>query len=373
MEDNAIHEMIAAFAVGCMDKANYIQVKDYLDAGGELPENELGEMQNIVAMIPVILDLELPAPEIKDMVAKKLIGIKDEIKAKLINEKKRTAATFTRATSISKTSINPPKLSSLTFANKSTSSFTKAPEISDEEIKKKLGINGNILKQSRSFSQPKEPGTIGEEPPRIVPPKVTKEELHPEPQQEKSSTSIAGWIALLLTIILFTILGYYTFTSVESLQDQISDLKNEITLMRSDLNNANNFIINNNSLVEFFNYKDINAISLFSMDPSDKSSARLLLSFNEKQGLIQFKNARTIPSNQVFQVWMFNRGQAYSLGVFRPTNDEYLKITSFPFLPKEQIELFKVTIETGTGATAPSTNIYLSGSFDDRNLRGRLR
>jgi hypothetical protein len=378
MEDKAIHEMIAAFAVGCMDKDNYVQVKDYLEAGGELPEGELGEMQNIVSMIPVILDLEPPSPEIKDMVAKKLIGIKDEIKAKLINEKKRTVSTFTRATSIGKTSINPPKLSSLTFTSKSTKIVPRSPEISDEEIKKKLGINGDILKQSRVFTQireseKKEPAPSKEQPPRIVSAKTAPEEPKPEPEQEKSTTNVAGWIALLLTIILFTILGYYTFTSIVSLQRQIDDLKNDVTSMRSELNSANNFISNNNSLVEFFNYKDINAVNLFSMDPTDKSSARLLLSFSEKQGLIQFKNTKALPSNQVYQVWIFNRGQAYSLGVYRPTNDEYSKVTSFPFLPKEQIELFKITIESGVGASVPSTNVYLSGSFEDKNPLRKIR
>jgi hypothetical protein len=391
MEDQPVHEMIAAFAVGCMDKANYIQVKDYLDAGGELPERELGEMQNIVSMIPVILDLEAPAPEIKDMVAKKLIGLKDEIKAKIISDKRRTAATFTRATSLTKTSIAPPPLSSLTFTTKSTRAFKQTTEISDEEIKKKLGIKGDILKQSRVYTQIKEqekkeqipvkeepprivsPKTTREEPPRILTPKITREEpFAEEPQQEKtSSTNITGWISLLLTIILFTIIGYYVFTSIDSLQRQIDDLKGEITSMRNELSAANNFISNNNFLVEFFNYKDIITVSMFSMDPAEKATARVLLSFNEKQGLVQFNNAKALSNNQVYQIWVFSKGQAYSLGVFRPTSSEYLKITSFPFVPKEQIELFKITVETGTGAAAPSTNIYLSGSFDNRTLRGR--
>jgi hypothetical protein len=381
MEDRAVHEMIAAFALGCMDKANYIQVKDYLDAGGELPERELGEMQNIVSMIPVILDLESPAPEIKDMVAKKLIGIKDEIKAKLIQDKKRTAATFTRSTKLTKTSIEPPKLSALTFTSRSTRAFKDTPEISDEEIKKKLGINGDILKQSRVFTQikehekeKKEPLSIKEEPPSIITPKITREapNVVAEQQQEKSvSTSVTGWIALLLTIILFSILGYYVFTSVESLNKQITDLKNQVTVLQSQLNTANNFINNNNSLVEFFNYKDLSTVSLFSMDPSDRANVRIILAFEERQGLVQFNNVKALPTNQVYQVWMFHKGQPYTLGTFRPLDSGYLKITTFPFLPKEQIELFKITIENGNGMSTPSTNVYLSGTFENKAVRGR--
>ncbi len=328
-------------------------------------------------MIPVILELEEPAPEIKDMVAKKLIGIKDEIKAKLIIEKKRTASTFTRQSSLTRTSATPPKLSSLTFANRATKPVGQPQqEISDEEIKRNLGINGDILKQSRVFSQIKEPDQFArtnqkEEPPRIVHQKTEARTAEPEPetQQEKTGSNIAGWIALLLTIILFTVLGYYTFTSVESLRRQVDDLKANVTALQSSLNSANNFMSNYNSLVQFLNYSDIVVVDLSSAIPGEKASAKLLLSFNEKEGLIQFRNVKALSTNQVYQVWMLNRGQAYSLGVYRPSGGEYLKVTSFPFLPKEQIEAFKVTIESETGATTPSNNIYLAGSFTNRAAR----
>ncbi len=380
MEDRAIYEMTAAFAAGCMDKANYVQLKDYIDAGGELSPRDLGELQNIVSMIPVILELEEPAPEIKDMVAKKLIGIKDEIKAKLINEKRRTGATFTRSTSFGKTSVSPPKLSSLTFANRTTRPIGQTKEISDEEIKRNLGINGDILKLSRAFTQIKEPGNKAqtiqrEEPPRIVTqkPSTSAKELEAEPQQERTGSSAAGWIALLLTIILFTVLGYYTFTSVEALRRQIDNLKADITALQSSLNSANNFVTNYNSLVQFFNYSDIVVVNMSSPDPNEKASAKILLSFNEKEGLIQFQNVKALSLNKVYQVWMINRGQAYSLGVYRPAGGEYLKITSFPFLPKEQIESFKVTVESDAGASGPSQNVYLVGSFSNKITRGRIR
>src|SRR3989339_1848838 len=93
MADKALSEMIAAFATGCMDKENYMQFKDYMDEGGNLPKGELGELQNIISMIPVILDLEKPDPTIKDLVAKKLIGMKEEIKTKIIEGKRKTVGT----------------------------------------------------------------------------------------------------------------------------------------------------------------------------------------------------------------------------------------------------------------------------------------
>ena len=102
-----------------------------------------------------------------------------------------------------------------------------------------------------------------------------------------------------------------------------------------------------------------------------KAVVRILLSFNEKEGLIQFKNAKQIPSNQAFQVWIVSKGQNYSLGTYQPNDSEYLKITSFPFIPKEQIELFRITIEPKEGAVSASAINYLTGTFSGGVVRGR--
>ena len=48
MSDQVTHEMMSAFAAGCLDKANFDQFKSYLTLGGELPTHELGELQRII-------------------------------------------------------------------------------------------------------------------------------------------------------------------------------------------------------------------------------------------------------------------------------------------------------------------------------------
>jgi Anti-sigma-K factor rskA len=371
-EDQAVYEMMAAFAAGCMDKENFIQVKEYLDQGGELPERQLGEFQNIVAMIPIILEFEKPAPEIKDHVAKKLISMKDEIKAKMISDKRQTSATFTRASILTKTG-QAPKLTKLNFSTLVAKRSARPTTVPDHEIEKNLKINGDILKQSRAQTRIAEESIrinktpeFMEQPQSIISPKIPTIEASNTEQDKNISGAAAGWIAILLSIILFSALGYYSFSSIESIRKQNEELKGETTSLRSSLNSVNGFITNYNALLEFFNYKDIIVVNLRSDDPGNKASVKLLLSFGEKEGLIQFHNAKAILPNQTYQVWMINKGTSYSLGVYQPGQSEYLKITSFPFLPKEQIDSFRVTIEAGGGANVPSQNVYLSGSINDK-------
>ena len=153
MPDKAIYEMISAFAVGCMDKQNYMQFKDYIAEGGDLPKSELGELQNVISMIPVILELENPDPIIKDLVAKKLIGIKDEIKTKIMEGKKKSFTSSRTATS--NFGLPDDKRSkSLSFIEKSntrTPPTFQSSNVEEQEVsftKKIKTANGQIKKPS---------------------------------------------------------------------------------------------------------------------------------------------------------------------------------------------------------------------------------
>jgi hypothetical protein len=79
-------ELIYAGVLGCLDRADQTKLNEYLTAGGELPSN-LGEFQNIAALLPIILQAETPDPKLKDKVARKLYRIKDEIRAKAATDK----------------------------------------------------------------------------------------------------------------------------------------------------------------------------------------------------------------------------------------------------------------------------------------------
>ncbi|NLT50437.1 MAG: hypothetical protein GXX85_05920 [Ignavibacteria bacterium] len=71
MADREIHEMISSFAAGCMDRENFINFKSYMLKGNDLPYRELGELQNTIALLPVILEKELPSEEIKNKILSK--------------------------------------------------------------------------------------------------------------------------------------------------------------------------------------------------------------------------------------------------------------------------------------------------------------
>lgn len=70
-----------AFALGCLDKGDFIDLMEFIDGGGSFPWQELGEYQNLCALLPSFLHLEEVPAGIKDKVARRLYRYRDEKKA----------------------------------------------------------------------------------------------------------------------------------------------------------------------------------------------------------------------------------------------------------------------------------------------------
>ncbi len=76
------YDLLHAYALGCLDAEDFNRLIEYFKEAGDYPWQELGEYQNLVALLPSILNIEIPEIRLKDKVARKLYRIKDEIRDK---------------------------------------------------------------------------------------------------------------------------------------------------------------------------------------------------------------------------------------------------------------------------------------------------
>src|ERR1039458_3437788 len=76
-----INDLIYAYSLGCLDNEELQLIREHFDSGEELNNQKLGEFQNLASLLPTLLTIEIPDPQLKDNVAKKLYRLKDEIKA----------------------------------------------------------------------------------------------------------------------------------------------------------------------------------------------------------------------------------------------------------------------------------------------------
>jgi flagellar basal body-associated protein FliL len=82
VDRNKAIDLIKAKTLGCLTKDEDAEFKEYIESGEDFPWDVLGEYQNLTAMLPILLQLEVPDSELKDNVARKLYKIIEELKAK---------------------------------------------------------------------------------------------------------------------------------------------------------------------------------------------------------------------------------------------------------------------------------------------------
>ena len=240
MASNAIHEMISAYSAGCMDKKNLKTFREYVEQGGEMPVGELGELQNVVSLLPIILELEKPSPALKDKVAKKLISLQDDIKEKIKTTKQstRTAAkTIIRSTN----SEEGNEELNLTQPTKSTSFETMAP-FPTHTTQEKKQTRGTEFYASAKLINPPPPTKSYDLPPRSI------KDIEKETASANSIKFI--WAAIVVSfLILFTGL-IIVYSSKQDYGAQISALEQRINSLQEEVSSTRDFVNRYDELID---------------------------------------------------------------------------------------------------------------------------
>jgi len=364
MADTALHEMVCAFVAGCMDRENYIQFKEFFESGGDLPRAEMGELQNVISLVPVILEIETPDPKLKDQVAKALIGMQDEIKAQI---KKHTKAPTDKV--VDKTINNHTKANE--FVDKEEIEAEKIVEESIKKVTKEKPPQKTIPPtETDAFKK-----TTYSSKPVVLPVEKELKRKKKEVVEEYNGNdySNAGiWMAIFSLVLALIVAGYYLYTTAIKLEDDVKQLKEEVTTLKSDIEGTNKFISEHAALIDFFNYKDITSIRLTGSEVYPEGTGKLLVSFEEKDALLQVSNLPSLAANETYQIWLVSKGRSYSLGTFLPTaNERYIKVEQLPYLPKEDIELFRITNEPAGGSDLPQGQTFLYGALQENSSKRR--
>ena len=85
-EQATYYDHLFAYSLGCLDDEDLNILEEYLQSGGEFAWQELGEYQNLASLLPSILNIEVPPPQLKDSVARNLYRIRNEKRLKRSNE-----------------------------------------------------------------------------------------------------------------------------------------------------------------------------------------------------------------------------------------------------------------------------------------------
>lgn len=332
MAEREIHEMISAYAAGCMDRENFINFKSYILKGNDLPYRELGELQNIVALLPVMLEKETPPEFIKSKLLEKISkGEKEnagenkeeaveeipdeETEVKNIESEPIDYKNITEE--ISDDEIDAPKLS-----------FTKVPQPVNESVSEK-GLTGFFkLIEFDSLIRSKE--TI-----RLV---------------------IIAATFLVISVIIFYLLNNRLTSRLDKMQDKITQLTTEAAQSKE-------FIKEYNIFINFFNYKDIRTITLSGTETNPDRNGKIFIAPEKKEGLLELANIPALPDDQTYQVWAFIGEDTYSLGTFTPeTGKRYYRLPDIPQFDLKRTGKIIITNEPVPGSLIPEGTEFYSSS-----------
>ncbi|MBZ0178559.1 MAG: hypothetical protein K8F36_04635 [Melioribacteraceae bacterium] len=345
MSDQAVHEMICAYASGCLDKENYIQFRKYLDEGGKLPKRELGETMNLMSLIPAMLEIEEPRPELKAEVAKKILTYQDEIKEKIKQIKKTRTGTVT---SVEKTTVKKPSTEPV-----------EEKTIKESEPEEKSDVNVEVPKEEKAAAEVHKKAA-----PKLHSAEIEEGDYVPDPTPMiKKPIGIWVWITLVILFLLLGALSVYHFFVVDNYESTINNLKREAIDTRAELREKESYLNSVNPLVEFMAKRQIKTIDIEGTDLAKNANGKLMVSVADNTALLDINNLPPIEQNLKFRLWIVSEGKSYPSIIFDYNqNTRYYFIENFPQVRFLDIELVRITAERNSINEIPEGNTYAFGA-----------
>lgn len=389
MAESPVYGLLHAYALGCLTKEDVIKLKDYIRSGSEFEWAELGEFQNLAAMLPAILNIETPPQQLKDKVARKLYSIREE--------KRKTYAQF-RKTQITETEspVKPAVINETvpevpTFnlikdvQDESETQLSQSKQVKPEDFENLLEKNSNEfnagkydLSKESLRSEPEISVPVAEAPANV--PAIEEKPAAPvamnpilerlsggytetEPNAygvpaEKSRKGLWSVVIILLLLVLALGAGLYYMFMMNR------DNSKEIEKLRQQINSQTSKTDSNSDLIAILNSKEFKIADLRPADESSPGYGKIIMSYDLKIAYFQFAELPEPASGKTYQLWANIGGSYLSLGQFTPKADmSYEPLPKLPVIDKDLSVSFILTEEKAEGAVNPSNKVFLSGKI----------
>jgi hypothetical protein len=424
MANSPFYNLLHAYALGSLNNQDVKELKSYLKSGSEFEWAELGEYQNLAALLPSILNLENPPAKLKDKVARKLYRIRDERRKTIIDERRRTRVIppLEEAPVIPAVEeLAPLPVEEILSSNNQEAENSSDPigNISQEDLESIMAqseqpqdVNSEEFKQeiindAKGFSpeeisepvipapEPELPNAdpveeqaplaeeaaeetqtvaenadSAEEKQEAVAPTETSEPAKnpilerlsggddesalPKPRGRKGLWSMV--IFLLLVVIALGAAIYFIYNQLNRNKRELEDLRRQVNTisMRSD---AGADIL---SIVTSKNYK---TADLTPVKQNASGYGKIFMSYDLKIAYFEYADIPEPAANKTYHLWAKIAEEFISLGEFKPKGTVNIEpIPKLPVIDKDKSVAFVLTQEnSGGNATAPSSNIYLTG------------
>ena len=396
------YDLLYAYSFGCLDEEDLGNLKQYLGSNDDYYWQELGEFQNLSALLPSILSVDKPDPEVKDRVARKLYRIRNEIKAK--RDKQKNVKTVPVVDKVNKTvepeeTIEPIKEKIIGNELQEISDETPKQNVEDFEIVSSQQKSGDIIipdEDQKEETQKEDKQTAGEQVLNFDTPKqtTTEDEIDtisekPEAPTIKSREEIGSKIGadergkfrqdhylraerkvkkksnipfviaavlMFLLAVVFVFLYFKVSSNVKGYKTQIISLNEELSGLKEQFRQ-------NMNLRAMLGSKNLKTVNLISPEIAANASGKLFIDMDTNQGIIELSDFPQLHGSGTYQLWIYIYDNYLSLGKFNPTDKTSFYSFDTPQLSEDSTVSFLVTKELANGSLQPGDKVYLKSPF----------
>ena len=386
---NEYSELLYAYSIGCLDKEDLLELNNYFQTGNEFPWQELGEYQNLTALLPSILNMETPGSEIKDKVARKLYRIKNE------RRPAKTSESIIREQTAGEVKQNIPAggkgLPSDFFEHSRplSENLTSGDDgvLKNDQLRQNLqtdsssneeNVHDDLLIQETSAKRPSDHINISKADEidtksiEINEVSNTKQEAVSVTEGKKSyhlhgiserGTEKKGKGGIILVIILFIIVFLGLIYFYQRISVNVGTYKVEIDKLNKQVSNLSEQVAVNKEVQKILQMKDAHIINLYASSLYKEGFGKVIISFESSSGFLQLSNMPVLNIGKSYQLWMTTEGNTNSLGVLKSEDNNYYFPISLPVQNYKGEIRFIVTEESSEGSQMPSNKVYLTGTL----------
>lgn len=397
-DQKKLESMLHAFAIGSADREDYFELVEHIRHGGEYNWQELGEYQNLAALLPAFLEIETPDAKVKDKVARGLYRLREqsrpsrttkmdstsqkiETQPKSETEEKAKVQTFIKKDVkpvVEQAEVKPPSAET----GNGGGLHLNIPSIEEPSQQIVESINIDTDEPFETYEPAKDDSSEhiiniddestlpqATEPAHVTPgpgPSMSASGIQPlidKPAEQIviQKKGISGLSFFLFLLIIFGAIGgvYYLVDQkiVESQSQSNSALEEEIAKLKMQISTGQDIQI-------LLSHKGTKVFSLSGVQKYPAAFGKIIYNTEFRRGYLQLSGLEVFKEQKAYQLWFGEVKADRSLGVFNYTLDtEYFPIANLPEIFSNGEFQFLLTAEPLTGSQKPSKEIYLNGTL----------
>jgi len=328
---NQLVDLIYPFVLGCLKDDEMTNAYNGFKSSEIFPWKLLGKYQNLVSLLPIILDLENPPEELKEKIINQLNKTKDETES---------------LTSQTDSVVEETQMEDVKPQNEIRErEKTETVENPDEII-----VTFNHKAEKEDAEQAEMFKSIGEsiEGIKHIDPEYIKFERH------RNYTGLITFIFILVFIVV-TVIAYLFY------QDRSDYYESQISSLNESLEDL---VRENKNKPEIPGIGELDkplTVELKNTKLASRGGGKIVFSFPDKRGYLYVQNLPLLTSDKAYQLWGNFRGNFVSLGLFKTSaRPDYYPFTLPASVVEDPVEFYLIE-STASGSSKPSNQIYLLG------------